>query len=518
MNPLADAGRVLLTDAAGRDVVALWTLGEGGAVTARGTLAAPPDAGTVEALWAGWGPSPGRRTRRTAGTGVPWLVMLDQGDLRVWMEVGRYGDAGDSRSASADGWWFARPLGAALVRSATACFEPDTGSVYVPCLVPAEGDAATAELRILWFRSRWRDEPAVPAPGAADLLQAAAWSTGPDYAPRLVLFWQDEWGKCHWGLWRRLDHEAWNLERAGPLGGGPSRAGAAADGRWRSLWLASVPGGGARAIALAAPGIGRDRPAGKEPGGAGEPLLARLDVAADGTPRYAEHGLAWRTGSGPGRLPPVAEGVGAGDADLAGWWMEGRADLVLLARRGGAGLAAVEGWLLTGSDTAWSLGAVPASAAQLQVARVAAPGAGPVVPCRVPLLGDGSGRTRPWPVPTGWLDALRSAGVALAELPGQAPAIPVLPAPSRADGVQPVPAGDPRPTPTVGTGPAPARGGQPGSAPSGGRGRPGPTLGLPARPPFPRERTTQGTRPGSALPPSEPASRPRWRIVRQRSS
>lgn len=516
MNPLSDARRALLTDTADGHVVALCALEEGGTVTVRGALATPADAGTAEALWAGWGPRPaGRPGRHPAAARVPWLVTLEKGDLRAWMGARSYDDAGDGRPGTPRDWWFARPLGGMPVRSATACFEPETGTVYVPYLAPKDGDAARGTLRFLWFRTGWRDEPAVPPPEATELLQAAAWSSGPDYAVRLLLFWLDESGSCRWGLWRRLEHEAWGLERAGLLGGVLPGAKTGAARGWHRLGLVRVPGGGTSAIALAAARPAGDRPGTKEPGAgdhrvAGDPLLARLDVAPDGTPRYLEYRLAGERGSGTARHLQAAEGMGAGEADLAGWWMEGDAALVLLARGGCGASATVEGWILPSDGAPRRLGAVPVSARHLAVARVAAAGTGPVTACRLPLLEDAGGHPQPWPVPSTWLDALRSSVVVAAELPGRNAGVPVLPAPAQPVVMQPVPAGHPWPTPArrerrTPDGPEPAA-------------HPGPTLGPPARPPLPGERPNRDEHRGGGVAASEPAPRPHWRVVRQRSS
>lgn len=511
MNRLADADRALLMDGAGRDIVALCALEEDGTVAVRGALSGLPDAGTAEALWAGWGPAPDRRAAGyTAGAGTPWLVTLEQGDLRVWMGARRSNDAGGD-PGGAWTWWFARPLAGTPVRSATACFELTPGTIYIPYLARGDGDAGGG-LRVLWFRSGWRDEPAALPGGAAHLLQAAAWSTGPGSFPRLVLFWLDESGRCRWGLWRRLEHETWDLEHAGSLGGDPPGADAAAARRWHRLWLAPVPGGGASAIALAEAGPARARMGGRAPEAAGGPLLARLEVAADGTPRYLEYLLAGETAPRPGRSMPVAGGDRSGYPDLAGWWVEGDAALVLLSWWEGDGASvAVEGWLLPPRGAARRLGAVPASSrSRLAVARVAAAGTGPLTPCRLPLLEDAGGHARPWPVPSGWLDALRASVSATAMLPARGAGAPVLPAPARPAAIQPVPSGHAWPVPASGQQPPPA-------GPEVEIGA-GPTLGRPARPPLPRERQQRESGPGSGLPASEPAPRPRWRVIRQRSS
>ncbi|PZN06303.1 MAG: hypothetical protein DIU69_13440, partial [Bacillota bacterium] len=436
------------------------------------------------------------------------------GDLRAWMGTRSYDDAGGGRSGTPGDWWFARPLGGRLVRSATACFEPETGTVYVPYLALEEGDAARGTLRFLWFRTGWRDEPAVPPPEATEVLQAAAWSSGPDYAPRLLLFWLDESGNCGWGLWRRLEREAWGLERAGLLGGMLAGGKTGAARSWHRLGLARVPGGGTSAIALAAARRAGDQPGTKEGGagdqrGAGVPLLARLDVATDGTPRYMEYHLAGNMGSGTARHLQAAEGRGTVEADLAGWWMEGDAALVLLARGGSGVSATVEGWLLPSDGPPRRLGAVPVSSRHPAVARVAAPGTGPVTACLLPLLEDACGLPQLWPVPSSWLDALRSSVVVAAELPGRNAGVPVLPAPARPVVSQPVPAGHPWSTPgrrerRTPDAPAPAP-------------RPGPTVGPPARPPLPGERPNRDEgRRGMAA--SQRAAPPHWRVVRQRSS
>lgn len=475
MNPLTDAPQTLLVDSSRGDWSALCGVADDGAVTVRGPLPPPPAAGTAEALWAGWGPAPGTRHAHDArGPRAPWLVAWEGGDLRIWMHHGGGGDLTGRRGPGEGRWWFTRPLPGVPVRSAAACFEAGGGPIYIPYLILEGKDPhPTRELRVRWFATRWRDEPASTPAGLAEVLAAAAWGVGAGRNPRLVLFWLDDAGGCRWGVWRRLPFDAWELEHKGAFPGYagtvPGQAGATGrvgagnpeEPHWRRLWLAPVPGGGASAIALAAPGGMGAGGTGGDTNGEGhrdgkEPRLLRLDFRADGTPRTIEYRLNAAGAPGASQGSSGRRAASPCEVDLAGWWMAGDAALVLLLRHARDAGAEIEGCVLAASGDASPLGRVPAGAGGLQVARAASTGCEPVTPCHVPLLAGGPGCPRPWPVPVSWFDALRLGGPdGRVTLPAAARREPPAGTPDAPPGHRSPAGGDPaRPLPVVAEGQA----------------------------------------------------------------